>query len=145
LQDFLHGSLAGDPARVRMRVKICFGFVAGSLSWFPRLAACSRGFFVPSRRRRIVTAGRALRRPDPLEPQAYRRLPSAEQDERDSALQAALRRVDETVEQSQTLYAEGHDAAAVGLLKYVDLLLATLKSGVGSCRSGRRRLAGSPP
>jgi hypothetical protein len=49
-----------------------------------------------------------------------RRLPGTD----GRSLQAALRRVDETLERSQALRAEGHDVAAVGLLKYVDLLLA---------------------
>jgi hypothetical protein len=68
--------------------------------------------------------GEAPGNPDPPEPQAYRRLTPAEQDERDLVLLAELRRVDETLERSQALHAEGHEVAAVGLLKYVDLLLA---------------------
>ncbi len=74
--------------------------------------------------------------PDPLEPKAYRRMTAAEQDERDVVLQAALRRVDETLERSQALRAEGHDVAAVGLLKYVDLLLARFNLALARAEAG---------
>jgi hypothetical protein len=80
--------------------------------------------------------GRGSGNPDPPKPQAYRRLTAAEQDERDSVLQAALRRVDETLERSQTLHAEGHDVAAVGLLKYVDLLLARFNLALARADAG---------
>lgn len=75
--------------------------------------------------------------PDPPEPQAHRRLTAAEQNERDSVLQAALRRIDETLERSQTLHAEGHDVAAVGLLKYVDLLLARFNLALAHAEAGK--------
>jgi hypothetical protein len=74
--------------------------------------------------------------PDPPDPQAYRRLTAAEQTERDSVLQAALRRVDETLDRSQALHAEGHAVAAVGLLKYVDLLLARFKLALARAEAG---------
>jgi hypothetical protein len=62
--------------------------------------------------------------PEPPDPQAFRRLTAAEQDERDSLFRGALRRIDEELDRSQALFAEGHEVAAVGLLKHVDLLLA---------------------
>jgi hypothetical protein len=74
--------------------------------------------------------------PDPPGPRAYRRLSAAEHDERDSVLRAALRRVDETLERSQTLHAEGHEVAAVGLLKYVDLLLARFNLAMARAEAG---------
>jgi hypothetical protein len=62
--------------------------------------------------------------PDPATPPAYQRLTSAERAERDTVLRSALGRVDEALERSQSLHAQGHVVAAIGLLKYVDLLLA---------------------
>jgi hypothetical protein len=62
--------------------------------------------------------------PDPPTPPAYQRLTSAERAERDTVLRSALGRVDEALERSQSLHAQGHVVAAIGLLKYVDLLLA---------------------
>jgi hypothetical protein len=73
---------------------------------------------------------------DPPDPQAYRRLTAAEQDERDGVLQAALRRVDQTLERSESLYAQGHDVAAVGLLKQVDLLLARFRLALARAEVG---------
>jgi hypothetical protein len=74
--------------------------------------------------------------PDPPEPQAYRRRTAAEQETRDSLLQATLRRVDETIERSQALHAEGHHVAAVGRLKYVDLLLARFNLALARAEAG---------
>lgn len=51
-------------------------------------------------------------------------------------LQAALRRVDETLERSEALHAEGHEVAAVGLLKYVDLLLARFNLALARAEAG---------
>jgi hypothetical protein len=62
--------------------------------------------------------------PEPPDPQAFRRLTAAEQDERDSLFRGALARIDEELDRSQALHTEGHEVAAVGLLKHVDLLLA---------------------
>jgi hypothetical protein len=62
--------------------------------------------------------------PEPPVPQPYRRLTATEQDERDAIFKNALRRVDEALERSEALHAEGHEVAAVGLLKQVDVLLA---------------------
>jgi hypothetical protein len=39
-------------------------------------------------------------------------------------LHAALHHVDDTLARSQTLYGRGQEVAAVGLLKYADVLLA---------------------
>jgi hypothetical protein len=61
---------------------------------------------------------------------------SHEQDERDRVLEAALRRVDETLERSQALHAEGHEVAAVGLMKYVDLLLARFNLALARAEAG---------
>lgn len=73
---------------------------------------------------------------DPPEPKAYRRLTEAERGEQDGVLQAALRRVDETLERSEALHAEGHEVAAVGLLKYVDLLLARFNLALARAEAG---------
>jgi hypothetical protein len=62
--------------------------------------------------------------PDPPTPPAYQRLTSAERAERDTVLRSALGRVDEALERSRSLHAQGHVVAAIGLLKCVDLLLA---------------------
>lgn len=62
--------------------------------------------------------------PDPPTPPAYQRLTSADRAERDTVLRSALGHVDEGLERSQSLRAQGHVVAAIGLLKYVDLLLA---------------------
>lgn len=72
----------------------------------------------------------------PPEPKAYRRLTAAEQDECNHALQAALRRVDETLERSEALHAQGQEGAAVGLLKYVDLLLARFNVALARAEGG---------
>src|SRR5215208_4918328 len=68
--------------------------------------------------------------------QAYRRLTPAEQDERDLVLEASLRRADERLERCQALHAEGHEVAAVGLLRYVDLLLARFNLAPGRAKAG---------
>jgi hypothetical protein len=77
--------------------------------------------------------------PDPPTPQAYRRLTTVEQNERDSLLQAALRRVDDALERSQTLHAQGQVVAAAGLLKYVDLLLARFNLALAQAQAGDSR------
>lgn len=77
--------------------------------------------------------------PDPPEPQAYRRLKTAERNERGSVLRGVLDRVDDALERSQTLHAEGHVMAAVGLLKYVDLLLALFNLALAEARAGDSR------
>ena len=71
-----------------------------------------------------MTWGESPGNPDPATPSAYQRLTSAECAERDTVLRSALGRVDEALERSQSLHAQGHVVAAIGLLKYVDLLLA---------------------
>jgi hypothetical protein len=73
---------------------------------------------------------------DPPEPKAHRRLTAAERDEQDSVLQSALRRIDKTLERSEALHAEGHEVAAVGLLKYVDLLLARFNLALARAEAG---------
>jgi hypothetical protein len=75
--------------------------------------------------------------PDPPTPQGYRRLTAAERDERDTVLRSALGRVDEALERSQNLHAQGHDVAATGLLKYVDLLLARFNLAFAQAQSGK--------
>lgn len=74
--------------------------------------------------------------PEPPIPHAYRRLTAPEKDERDTAFSAALRRVDDALEQSQQLHAEGNVIAAGGLLKYVDLLLARLNLALAQSKAG---------
>jgi hypothetical protein len=74
--------------------------------------------------------------PDPPTPQAFRRLTEAERDERDAVLRSALSRVDDALERSQSLHAEGHVVAATGLLKYVDLLLARFNLALAQAQSG---------
>jgi hypothetical protein len=74
--------------------------------------------------------------PDPPKPQAYQRLTAAERDGRDTVLRAALNRVDDALERSQSLQAQGHAVAAVGLLKYVDLLLARFNLALAQAHAG---------
>jgi hypothetical protein len=74
--------------------------------------------------------------PEPPVPQPYRRLRAAEQDERDTIFKDALRRVDEALERSEALHDEGHEVAAVGLLKKVDLLLARFNLARGREQAG---------
>jgi hypothetical protein len=74
--------------------------------------------------------------PDPPPPQAYRRLTTAERDERDTVLRAALNRVDDALQRSQNLHAQGDVAAAGGLLKYVDLLLARFNLALAQANAG---------
>jgi hypothetical protein len=66
-------------------------------------------------------------------------LTSAERDERDTVLRYALDRVDEALERSQSLHAQGHVVAATGLLKYVDLLLARFNLALAQEQSGNNR------
>lgn len=75
--------------------------------------------------------------PDPPTPQAYRRLTAAEHYERDTVLLAALSRVDEALERSQNLHEQRHVVAAVGLLKYIDLLLARFNLALGQAQAGK--------
>jgi hypothetical protein len=74
--------------------------------------------------------------PDPPTPRAYRRMTAAEREERDAVLQAALGRVDEALERSENLHAQGLDVAAAGLLKYVDLLLARFNLALAQAQAG---------
>ena len=74
--------------------------------------------------------------PDPPVPPAYRRLTQAERDERDTVLGEALQRVDATLERSERFHAEGHEVAAVGLLKYVDLQLARFNFALARAQAG---------
>jgi hypothetical protein len=62
--------------------------------------------------------------PNPPDPQAYRRLTPSERELRDVVLDTELRRIDESLKRAQSLHDEGHAVASIGLLKYVDLLLA---------------------
>jgi hypothetical protein len=62
--------------------------------------------------------------PNPPDPQAYRRLTPSEREQRDVVLDTELRRIDESLKRAQCLHDEGHAVASIGLLKYVDLLLA---------------------
>lgn len=57
----------------------------------------------------------------------------------DRILRTALRRVDDALERSQKLHEEGHFVAAVGLLKYVDLLLARFNLALAGVRAGDGR------
>jgi hypothetical protein len=75
--------------------------------------------------------------PDPPTPQAFRRLTEAERDERDSVFRSALSRVDDALERSEKLHAEGHVVAATGLLRYVDLLLARFNLALAQSQSGK--------
>jgi hypothetical protein len=75
--------------------------------------------------------------PDPPTPQAYRRPTSEEREERDAVLRAALSRVDDALERSQNFYAQGQVAAAGGLLKYVDLLLARFNLALAEAQAGK--------
>jgi hypothetical protein len=77
--------------------------------------------------------------PDPPTPQAYRPLTEAERDERDAVLRSALSRVDEALERSQNLHAQGHVVAATGLLKYVDLLLARFNLALAQAQLGNNQ------
>jgi hypothetical protein len=74
--------------------------------------------------------------PDPPTPQAHRRLTETERDERDTLFRAALSRVDEALKRSETLHAQGHAVAAVGLLKYVDVLLARFNLALAQAKAG---------
>jgi hypothetical protein len=74
--------------------------------------------------------------PEPPTPRAHRRMTAAEREERDRILQAALSRVDEALERSQTLHAQGNDVAAGGVLKYVDVLLARFNLALGQAQAG---------
>ena len=74
--------------------------------------------------------------PEPPNPQAYRRLAPAEHDEHNTVLRAALNRVDDALQRSQDLHAQGQVRAAVGLLKYVDLLLARFNLALAQARAG---------
>jgi hypothetical protein len=74
--------------------------------------------------------------PAPPTPQGYRRLTAAERDERDTVLRSALGRVDDALDRSQNLHAHGHDVAATGLLRYVDLLLARFNLAFARAQSG---------
>lgn len=74
--------------------------------------------------------------PDPPTPQAHRRLTETERDERDALFQAALSRVDEALERSEKLHTQGNAVAAVGLLKYVDVLLARFNLALAQAKAG---------
>jgi hypothetical protein len=74
--------------------------------------------------------------PDPPTPQAFRRSTAAERDERHTVFSTALSRVDDALRRSQSLYAEGYHVSAVGLLKYVDLLLARFNLALAQSRAG---------
>jgi hypothetical protein len=74
--------------------------------------------------------------PEPPTPQAYRRLTSAEQDERNTVLGAVLSRVDDALQRSEDLHAQGQVVAAVGLLRYVDLLLARFNLALAQAQAG---------
>jgi len=73
---------------------------------------------------------------DPSTPHAFRRLTATEQEERKAVLGAALARVDDALERSQSLHGQGHAVAAFGLLKYVDLLLARFNLALAQSRAG---------
>jgi hypothetical protein len=76
--------------------------------------------------------------PEPPTPRAYRRMTAAERKVRDTVLQAALSRVDEALERSQNLHAQGNVVGAGGLLKYVDLLLARFNLALARAQAGNR-------
>jgi hypothetical protein len=76
--------------------------------------------------------------PEPHTPRAYRRMTAAERKVRDTVLQAALSRVDEALERSQNLHAQGNVVGAGGLLKYVDLLLARFNLALARAQAGNR-------
>jgi hypothetical protein len=80
--------------------------------------------------------------PDPPTPPAYQRLTSAERAEHDTVLRSALGRVDEALERSQSLHGQGHVVAAIGLLKYVDPLLARFNLALAQNEHVRRARRG---
>ena len=77
-----------------------------------------------------------VRNAGPPDPRAYRRLTASEWDERESVFEEALRRVTETLERSQHVHQQGYEVAAVGLLKYADVLLARVNLALARAKAG---------